>query len=117
MVFVRLGIDAPQSYAISVTQLLQFGHDTVRDTRYTLTAIALSLCFEADQGKRLTFSKQTIHHAANELQLVLQTEIDEVRVDEYAVRRNEGVIMLQEHGRRHSLAVHGRVSQQACLEV
>lgn len=43
-----------------------------------------------------TLCEQTIHHAADKFELVLEAEVDKVGIDEDAVRRYKGVVMLQE---------------------
>lgn len=45
-----------------------------------------------------TFGVETVHHSANEFKLILQTEVDEVGVDEDAVWWTKGSIMRQEQG-------------------
>ena len=56
----------------------------------------------------LTFCVQTVHHAADKLELILEAEVDKVRVDEHAVRRHKRGILGQEHGGgRRSDTAHG----------
>ena len=42
----------------------------------------------------LTFGVKAIHHATDEFQLVLQTEVDEIRIDENSIRRGKCSIVL-----------------------
>ena len=51
---------------------------------------------EGPSGTLLTFSVQAVHHAADELQLVLKAEVDEIRVNQNPVRWYESRVMLQE---------------------
>ena len=44
----------------------------------------------------LTLRIQTIHHAADQLQLVLQAKVDEVGINQHAVRRYESGVVLEE---------------------
>ena len=48
------------------------------------------------RGMLLTFGVQAVHHAADELQLVLKAKVYEVGVDEDPVGWNEGGVVLQE---------------------
>lgn len=45
-----------------------------------------------------TFSVKTVHHPAHKLKLILQAEIDKVRVDENAVGWDEGCVVRKEEG-------------------
>lgn len=67
-----------QSEPILRTKLLQFCQDAIGDGRYTLTLIELN-----HQNNGLTLCHETIHHPLNELNLVLYTEIYEIRIDQY----------------------------------
>ena len=44
----------------------------------------------------LTLCIEAVHHTADELELVLQAEVDEIRVNENTIWRYEGVIVLKE---------------------
>lgn len=57
------------------------------------------------EGEGRTFSIETVHHAAHELELVLQTEVDEVGVDEDAVGRDERGVVCEEKGGRDRVTV------------
>jgi hypothetical protein len=46
-----------------------------------------------------TFSIEAIHHTAYELKFVLETEVDEVGVDQYSVWGYKSGVMLQKEGR------------------
>jgi len=68
----------PESYPISVAQLLELRHHAIRHARYA-------------------FGIEAIHHAADKFQLILKAEIDEVGVDKHAVRWHEfGVVRKKE---------------------
>ena len=54
----------------------------------------------------LTFCIETIHHAADELQLILQAEVDEVGVYEDTIWGHKGRVVLQEQ-RRGNLRSNG----------
>lgn len=56
----------------------------------------------------LTLGEQAVHHASDELELVLQAEVDKVCVDEDAVGRDEGVVVLQEQRGGDLRAVRSR---------
>lgn len=47
----------------------------------------------------LTLCIQTVHHPAYEFQFVLQAKVNEICVDENAVWRNEGIVVLQKKRR------------------
>ena len=55
---------------------------------------------------QLTFCVKTIHHTADKLQLVLETKVDEVRIDEHSVWGHEGGVVLKEEGRGDLGTVH-----------
>ena len=44
----------------------------------------------------LTFGEEAVHHAADELELVLEGKVDEVGINEDTVWRYKGVVVLQE---------------------
>lgn len=44
----------------------------------------------------LTFCVQTVHHAADKLELILEAEVDEIGVDKNSVWRNKGGVVLKE---------------------
>ena len=47
------------------------------------------------QRRLLTFCIQTIHHATNQFQLILETEVDEVGINEYTVWWNKSRVVRQ----------------------
>jgi len=69
-----------QGNPVSVAQLLKLSHNAVRNTRDTLGV-------------------EAVHHAADEVELVLQAEVDEIGVDENAIGRYQGGIVCEEKGR------------------
>lgn len=78
-------------------QLLELGHDTVGHARDAFVKRGHEAgCGRRRRAEKLTFSVEAVHHAANKLQFVLQAEVDEVGVDEDAVWRNKGGVVLQE---------------------
>lgn len=48
---------------------------------------------------RRTFRIEAVHHALNQLDLVLQAKVDEVGIHEHTVRRSQRRVVLEEHGR------------------
>jgi hypothetical protein len=50
-------------------------------------------------AERRTFRKKAVHHATDKFEFVLQTEIDEVGINQDTVRRDKGGVMGQEEGR------------------
>lgn len=56
-----------------------------------------------EEGGGLTLGHQTIHHALYELDLILQTKIDEIRIHQHPVRRPERLIMAQEQASRQGV--------------
>lgn len=70
----------PQSHLELGAQLLQLGHDTVRDT-----------------GDR--FGVETVHHALDQLDFVLDREVDEVGIHQDPVWRSKSRVVVEEHGR------------------
>lgn len=64
-----------------------------------------------------TLSVQAVHHALHELDLVLQREVDKVRVNDNSVRRPERRVVLEEHGRCWHLVVTLRLGLLGLLRV
>jgi len=54
------------------------------------------ICFNRRIYRIRTFRIQTVHHSADQLQLVLQTKINEIGVNENTVRWDEGRVVCQE---------------------
>lgn len=71
--------DEPESESIFLTQFLEFGHDAVGDARDALGV-------------------ESIHHAFDHIDAILEGEVDEIGVDDDSVRRDEGFVVRQEEG-------------------
>lgn len=78
--------------------------------RYTFSDKSTNLVFppellhfgeDAISNVRNAFGVEAIHHAGDDVQLVLNAEIDEIRVDDYVKRRPELRIVLEEQGARN----------------
>ena len=74
--------------AVLLPELLELCHDAVGDVRD-------ALCIEA------------VHHAAHQIDLVLDAEVDEVGVHQNAVRRAQRGVVLEEKRRGRRLAAEG----------
>jgi hypothetical protein len=48
-----------------------------------------------NRRRLLTFCIQTIHHATDQLQLILDTEVDEVGINKHTVWRNKSRVVRQ----------------------
>lgn len=70
----------PEGDAILGAELLELRHDRIQDTRGALR-------------------KEAVHHALHNVQLVLNREVDEIRVDDDLVRGTELFIVSEEKGR------------------
>ena len=80
-----------------MSELLQLRHHAVRDAWNALGASHHETCKrEGPRGSLLTFGVQAVHHPANELQLILQAEVDEVGIDENAVGGHERSVVREE---------------------
>ncbi len=55
------------------------------------------------RNDRFTFRIQTIHHTLNQLQLILDRKVDEIRIHQNTVRRRQSGVVLEKHGRRDLL--------------
>lgn len=95
---------ALECHPVLGSQLLQLSHDTVRYCRNAWCTTTFQVRTENEEGpdgkNRRTLCEQAVHHALDELELVLERVVDEVGVYQDSVRRSEcGVVREEETGR------------------
>lgn len=108
------GRDEPECDTVFWAEFFEFSHDAVCDTWYACrtqipgeyTLVHRCVARVRNGARAVTFGVETVHHAAHELELVLQTEVDEVGVDEDAVWRDEGGVVCEEEGRGDRVAAY-----------
>ena len=90
--------NSPKSYTIPMAQLFQLCHHAISDTRYAWM-IKNRDQRELNWHRLLTFCVQTIHHATDQLQLILETEIYKVGINKHTVRWNKSCVVCQKQRR------------------